>query len=76
MVAKVRERLAVRKQAAQKFDGERFNLRTLNEREVKKQYQIQITNRFAALENLSDNEDINSAWDNSKGLSKPQLKRV
>jgi len=76
VVAKVRERLAVRKQAAQKFDGERFNLRTLNEREVKKQYQIQITNRFAALENLSDNEDINSAWDNSKGLSKPQLKRV
>jgi len=27
VVAKLRERLAVRKQAAQKFDGERFNLR-------------------------------------------------
>jgi len=26
----VRERLAVSKQAAQKFDGERFNLRKLN----------------------------------------------
>jgi hypothetical protein len=58
MVAKVRERLAVSKQAAQKFDGERFNLRKLNELEVRKQYQIEITNRFAALENLSDCKDI------------------
>ena len=31
VVAKLRERLAVRKQAAQKFNGERFNLRKLNE---------------------------------------------
>jgi len=38
---------------AQKFDGDRFNLRKLNE-PVRKQYQIEITNRFAALENLSD----------------------
>ena len=30
VVAKVRERLAVSKQAAQKLDGERFNLRMLN----------------------------------------------
>ena len=52
VVAKVRERLAVRKQAAQKFDGGRFNLRKLNDLEVRKQYQIEITNRFAALENL------------------------
>ena len=36
LVEKVRERLAVSKQAAQKFDGERFNLRKLNELEVKK----------------------------------------
>jgi hypothetical protein len=36
VVAKVRERLAVRKQAAQKFDVERFNLRELNELEVRK----------------------------------------
>jgi len=37
VVAKVRERLAVSKQAAQTFDGERFNLRKLNELEVRKQ---------------------------------------
>jgi hypothetical protein len=59
VVAKVRERLAVRKQAAQNFDGERFKLKNLNELEVKEKYQIEITNRFAALENLSDDEDIN-----------------
>jgi hypothetical protein len=53
VVAKVRERLAVIKQAAQGFAEERFNLRKLNELEVRKQYQIEITNRCAALENLS-----------------------
>ena len=46
VVAKFRERLAVTKQTAQKFDGERFNLRKLNDLEVKKQYQIEITKRL------------------------------
>jgi len=36
VVTKVRERLAVSKQAAQKFEGERFNLRNLNELEAMK----------------------------------------
>jgi len=54
VLAKVRERLAVSKYEAQKFDGERFNLRNLNDLEVRKQYQIEISNRFAALENLCD----------------------
>ena len=40
VVAKVRESLAVRKHAAQNLDGERFNLRKLNELEVTKEYQI------------------------------------
>jgi hypothetical protein len=40
VVAKVRESLAVSKQAAQKFDVKRFNLRKLNELEVRKQYTI------------------------------------
>jgi len=42
VVAEVREILAVSKQAAQKFDGERFNLRKLNELEIRKEYQIKI----------------------------------
>jgi glycine betaine/choline ABC-type transport system substrate-binding protein len=53
VVANVRERLAVIKQAAQKFDAERFNLKKLSELEFRNQYQIKISNRFAALENLN-----------------------
>jgi uncharacterized FlaG/YvyC family protein len=66
VVAKVRERLAVSKQAAQKFDAERFNLKKLSELEVRKQYQHKISNRFAALENLNVSEDINRALENIK----------
>ena len=66
MVAKVRLRLAVNKQAAQNFDGERFNVRKVNELEVRKQYQIGISNMFATLENLSDSGDINRVWENIK----------
>jgi hypothetical protein len=66
VVAKVRERLAESIHAAQKFDAERFNLKKLNELEVRKQYQIKISNRFVALENLSVSEDINRVWENIK----------
>ena len=66
VVAEVRERLAVRKQAVQKSDGGRFNLRKLNDLEVRKQYQIEITNRFAALENVREDEDINRGWESIK----------
>jgi len=58
--------LAVSKQAARNFGGERFNLMKLNELEVRKEYQIKIKNRFAALENLGDDKDINRAWENMK----------
>jgi len=61
VIVKVRERLAVGKQAAQRFDRQRFTLRKL---EVREQYQIEITNGFAALENV--NEDINRTWENIK----------
>ena len=70
----VRERLAVSEQAAQKFDMERFNLRKLNELEVRKQYQIQISNKCAALENLNVSEDINRAWENIKDNTKTSAK--
>ena len=61
VVAKVRERLAVSKQATQKLDGEKFNLRKLKDLDLKKQYEIEIKNRFAALGNISDDGDINRA---------------
>jgi hypothetical protein len=62
VVAKVRERLAVSKQMV-KMDVGRFNLKKLNEEEVKEQYQVTIKNKFAALENLDYNGDINRAWE-------------
>jgi len=34
-------------------------LRKLNEPEVREQYQIEIRNRIAALENLNDDKDVN-----------------
>jgi len=66
VITKFRERLAVGKQAAQRFDRQRFNLRKLNEPEDREQYQIEITNRFAALENLDDDDDVNRTWKNIK----------
>jgi hypothetical protein len=44
-------------------DIDRFNLKKLNEGEVKEQYQVTIKNRFSALENLKDSGDISRAWD-------------
>jgi len=66
VIAKVRERLAVGKQAAQRFDRQRFNLRKLNEPEIREHYQNEITNRFAALENVNDEEDVNRTWEHIK----------
>jgi len=56
----------VGKQDAQGFDRQRFNLRKLNEPEVREQCQIEITNRFAGLENLNDDDDVNRTWENIK----------
>jgi hypothetical protein len=64
VAAKARERLAVSIKAVQNFDEKRFNFRKLNELEVRKQYHIKISNRFAALENLSDSENFIRAWKN------------
>jgi len=51
VVSEFRERMAVSKQGAQKFHWERLNLRKQNEVKVRKQYQIEIKNRFGALVN-------------------------
>jgi hypothetical protein len=55
VVAKVR--LSESKQAGKKFYMERFNLEKLNNVEVKEQYQIKISNRFAALEEEEEEEE-------------------
>jgi hypothetical protein len=42
---------------------ERFNLKKLNDVEGKEQFRVEVSNRFAALEDLDAEVDINSAWD-------------
>jgi len=61
VVAKVTEILTVSKKAAQAFYVERFNLRKLSELEIRNEYQIKISNKFAALESFNVIEDINMA---------------
>jgi hypothetical protein len=63
VVAKVRERLAVDKQISHRFHMERSNLKRLNEEEGRKQYRVEVSNRFAALEDLDAMVEINSAWE-------------
>jgi hypothetical protein len=76
-VAKLRERISVSKQVRQKFDLERFNWKKLSDIEVKHKYQVEISNRYAALENLDESLDINNAWesirDNIKTSAKENL---
>jgi hypothetical protein len=42
---------------------ERFNLKKWNEVEGKEQYRVEISNRFAAFENLDTEVDVNKAWE-------------
>ena len=70
MAAKFREIFAENKQATQNFDVERFNLSKTRQFEITKINQIKIWNRFAALENLNDAEDINKTLKNIKENSK------
>jgi hypothetical protein len=42
---------------------ERFNLKKLNEVQGKAQYRVEVSNRFAALEDLDAEVEINSAWE-------------
>jgi uncharacterized protein YneR len=57
-VTKLRVRISVSKQARQKFD-----LKKLDDIEVKEKYQVEISKRFAALESLDENFDINNMWE-------------
>jgi hypothetical protein len=75
LVANFWERLAVSKQTVNEMDVDRFNLKILNEGEVKEQYQVSIKNRFSAVENLQDNGDINRAWDATRANIKISAKR-
>jgi len=45
-----------------------------SELEVRKQYEIKISNRFVALGNLNYSKDINSAWENIKEIIRVSAK--
>jgi hypothetical protein len=74
VVAKLRERISVSKRARQKFDLERFDLKNLDDVEVKEKYQVEIANRFAALESLDESFDMNNAWESIRANIKSSAK--
>jgi hypothetical protein len=61
-VTKIRERVPVNQQASHKFLIERFNLKKLNKAEGKEKYHVEVSNRFASLEDL-DAVEINTIWE-------------
>jgi hypothetical protein len=69
-VAKVRERLTVNNQRSHRFHMERFNLKKLNEVEGKEQFCVEVSDRFAALEDLDTEEGINIAWETIREIIK------
>jgi hypothetical protein len=60
----------------QKFDMERLNLKKLDEIKGKEQYLVDISDRFAALENLDDDVDSNGAWETIRENIKMSAKQV
>jgi hypothetical protein len=73
-VAKLSERISVSKRARQKFDLERFDLKRLDDVEVKQKHQVEISNRFEALEILDESSDINIAWESIRENIKTSAK--
>jgi hypothetical protein len=60
LVPKVKERLPVSEQRSRRFHMNRFSLKKLNEVKGKEKYCVEVSNRFAALEYLDAEEEINS----------------
>jgi hypothetical protein len=76
VVETARERLSVRKRAAQMFDMERGVVRKPNEAEVTDKYLLRISNRFAILEKFDDNGDTNRTVKTFVITSKSQLQKA
>jgi hypothetical protein len=55
-------------------DVVRFNLKKLSELEMRKQYQTETSNRFAAFKTLNDSEDINRTCKITEGNIKISAK--
>jgi hypothetical protein len=63
VVAKAKERLAVNKQRLHRFCMERFNLKKLNKVHCKEKFCVEVSNRFAAMEDMDAEVEINCAWE-------------
>jgi hypothetical protein len=61
VVATVRERLAVNKLRSHSLHSKTSNLNNLNDEEGKGQFHVEVSNRFAAFEDLDTEVEINSA---------------
>jgi hypothetical protein len=75
VVAKIRERIAGNKQGPHKFHMERFNLKKFSEVEGKEKYRVEVSNRFAALEDLDTEVEINIIWEEIRENIKISAKR-
>jgi hypothetical protein len=75
VVAKVWERLAVNKYKSHRLHMERFNLKKLNEAESKEKYHVEVSKKFAALEDLDAEVEINSALETIGGNIKVSAKK-
>jgi hypothetical protein len=53
---------------------ERFNLNKLNDVQSKEQFHDEVSNRFAALEDLGTEVEINSAWETIREIIKISAK--
>jgi hypothetical protein len=74
VVAKVRERLAVKKRRSHRYHTEMFNLKMLNELEGQEQYRVEVSNRFATLEVLDSKVEINNVWETIREVIKISAK--
>jgi lipoate-protein ligase A len=75
-VATIGERLAVNEQGSHKFHMERFNLKKLNEVDGKEKYHVDVSNRFAALEDLDAEVEINTIWETIRENIKTSAKEI
>jgi hypothetical protein len=71
-VANLRERISVCKGARQRFELEGFDLKKLDDIEIKEKHQVEILNRFANLERVDESFDINNAWGKIREILRSQ----
>ena len=74
MVATIRERLSLKKVIKQHLVADMYNLNKLVERETRKEYQIDVANRFSALEGLEISR-VEDTWVKIRESIKASAKR-